>query len=94
MIFDSASWRQYPAVVGCVLFLGLFGLFHWWKPSFAYRPDGSLKQFGLRRHGNDDADDNNDATTTTTTMFTLPAIAVGLAVLSYASVLRAATKSV
>lgn len=77
---SSRSWlSQYPAFAACVLFVGLFGVFHWWKPSFAYREDGTLKPFGVKgRRG--------------TTVITSPAIAVGLAALCYAMVLRAVSQ--
>ena len=64
---------QQPALLASLLFAVLFGLFHWWKPSFAYRGE-ELKPFGVGRRG--------------TTMFTAPVVAVGLAALCYAMALR------
>jgi len=39
--------RIYKIHFSILLFMFLFGVFHYIKPSFAYTPDGAYRQFGV-----------------------------------------------
>jgi len=46
-MFSPAFVRIHKANFAIVLFLILFSIFHWMKPSFAYGQDGEFREFGV-----------------------------------------------
>lgn len=46
-MLDKSFVRMYKANFAIVLFLILFSIFHYVKPSFAYGSDGEFRQFGV-----------------------------------------------
>ena len=38
---------NHPIIVSILLFLVIFGTFHFCQPAFLYNPDGSIRQFGV-----------------------------------------------
>jgi uncharacterized membrane protein YozB (DUF420 family) len=38
---------NHPIIVSILLFLVIFGTFHYCQPGFLYNPDGSIRQFGI-----------------------------------------------
>jgi hypothetical protein len=57
-----------------VLFVSLFLLFHWFKPSFAYTESGGFRPFGVGYRNK--------------TVFPIWAVAIALAVFSYFVILQ------
>jgi len=72
-MFDKSVIRQYTPTYAVSLFLILFSIFHYVKPSFAYGRDGEFRKFGVGYRNN--------------TVLPAWVISIGLAILSYLSVL-------
>ena len=69
----KAFVRNNKAGTAIVLFLLLFVLFHWAKPTFAYGPDGEFRPFGVGYRNK--------------TVVPVWTVAIALAILSYLAVL-------
>jgi hypothetical protein len=65
--------HRYKAAIAIVIFLALFTLFHYAKPSFAYGPDGEFRQFGVGYKNK--------------TVLPIWTVAIAIAILSYLAVL-------
>lgn len=69
----KAFIRTHKAGTAIVIFLFFFALFHWWKPTFAYGPDGEFRPFGVGYRNK--------------TVLPVWTVAIALAILSYLAVL-------
>jgi hypothetical protein len=65
--------RNNKSTIAIIIFLCLFSLVHWMKPSFAYGPDGEFRPFGLGYRNK--------------TVLPIWTISIVLAILSYLAVL-------
>jgi len=72
-MFNQQYIRLHKANFAILLFLILFGTFHFIKPTFAYGPDGEFRPFGLGFQNK--------------TVVPVWVVAISLAILSYLAVL-------
>ena len=72
-MLSKAFIRMHKANYAIVLFLILFSIFHYIKPSFAYGPDGEFREFGVGYRNK--------------TVIPIWTVAIVLAILSYLAVL-------
>ena len=73
-MFSKSFVRIHKANFAIALFLILFTIFHWIKPSFAYGPDGEFREFGVGYRNK--------------TVLPVWTVAIVLAILSYLAVIN------